>query len=72
VLVTLLNEDSLLYLWAGLARAGLTGSLLSLVAATTSLEELFLQLDLAKRSFGLKFIDKHCKTIWKDPKVKVF
>ena len=49
--------------------APLLGRLLELVAAVTSLEVLFRQLGLAKRSFGLKFLDKYCKTAWKDPKV---
>ena len=69
LLVSLLNDDSLLYLVAAVTRHGLLGRLLELVAAVTSLEVLFRQLGLAKRSFGLKFLDKYCKTAWKDPKV---
>jgi hypothetical protein len=69
VLVTLLNDDSLLHLVAALKRHGLLPRLLETVAAATSLEVLFRQLEVAKRAFGLAFLDKHCKTIWKDPKV---
>jgi hypothetical protein len=70
VLVTLLNDDSLLHLVAALKRHGLLPRLLETVAAATSLEVLFRQLEVAKRAFGLAFLDKHCKTIWKDPKVR--
>jgi hypothetical protein len=72
VLVTLLNDDSLLYLVAAVKRHGLLATWLDLVAAVTSLEGLFIELDIAKRPFGLGFLDRHCKSIWKDPKVSGF
>jgi hypothetical protein len=56
---------------AALKRHGLLPRLLETVAAATSLEVLFRQLEVAKRAFGLAFLDKHCKTIWKDPKVRL-
>ena len=71
VLVTLLDDEGLLYLLAAMKRHGLLSRLLDQVAAATSLEVIFRHLDIAKRAFGFNFLDKHCKSIWKDPKVRI-
>ena len=66
ILVTVLDDDSLVYLLAGMRRNGLMKKFLDLIIGFSNLQTLFKKKEISKKNFNLKFLDKFARSILPD------
>lgn len=66
VLVSVLDDDSLVYLFAGMRRNGLMKKFLDLISGFSNLQTLFKKKEVSKKIFNLKFLDKFARSILPD------